>query len=187
VETVLYTLDAGQSTVVAQAFATGLLAGFGHSPKIAVRTFSGETRFVPDTFADASVRAVAQLQSLEVLDEMKEKDRRELERTMFDEVLEVHTYSEAVFESTSITPTRVAEGRYRVRVVGDLTLHGTTRHGIWILAQVTVHGDELHAKGDFKIKQIDYGIKRVSIAAGALKLKDEVDVTFDIVGRSASR
>jgi polyisoprenoid-binding protein YceI len=183
VATVLYTLDASRSSFVVQAFATGLLAGFGHSPKIAIRELSGEARFVPDTFADASVRAVAGLKSLEVLDEMKEKDRRELEHTMFEEVLEVHAHGEALFESTSVVPTRIAEGRYRVRIVGDLTLHGVTRRGIWIQAQVTVSGDELRAKGDFKIKQTDYGIKPVSIAAGALKLKDEVELTFDIVGR----
>ena len=178
-------LDASRSTFVVQAFATGLLSGFGHSPRLAVREFSGEARFVPDTFADASLSAVARLRSLDVLDEMKEKDRRELERAMFEEVLEVESFPEAVFESTSVTPTRVAEGRYRVRIVGDLTLHGVTRRGIWIQAQVTVSGDELRAKGDFKIKQTDYGIKPVSIAAGALKLKDEVELTFEIVGRPA--
>ncbi len=33
------------------------------------------------------------------------------------------------------------------------------------------------------MRQSDYGIKPVSIAGGTLKLKDEIDLSFDIVAR----
>ena len=43
-------------------------------------------------------------------------------------------------------------------------------------AQVTVMGDMLRAYGEFLCSRADYGIKPVSVAGGALKLKDEIEV-----------
>jgi hypothetical protein len=41
----------------------------------------------------------------------------------------------------------------------------------------------LRASGEFALKQTDYGIKLVSVAGGALKLKDELKFSFEIVAR----
>jgi polyisoprenoid-binding protein YceI len=183
---VRYELDAEASTFTVQAFAGGLLPGLGHSPTFAVRDFSGEARFVPDSFEDASVRAVVQARSLQLVDDVSEKDRREIERTMREDVLEVDAYPQIAFESTSVTATRIAEGRYRARVVGNLTLHGVTRNGLWIQALVEVSADRLHAKGDLTLKQTDYNIKLVSVAGGIVKLKDELKLTFDLLARPAA-
>jgi polyisoprenoid-binding protein YceI len=184
--TVRYVLDAGQSTFTAQAFATGFLAGFGHNPTIGIREFTGEARFSPANFADASLRVAVRTGLLRVLDDVKEKDRQEIERTMLGEVLEASSYPEAMFQSTSVTVTRIVEGRYKARVIGDLTLHGVTRNAIWIMAQILVSGTDLRAQGEFTLKQTDFRIKPVSVAAGALKLKDEVKIVFDLVAHQAS-
>ena len=79
---------------------------------------------------------------------------------------------------------RISEGRYRVRVIGDLTLHGVTQNSLWISGEVLVTEGELRAKGGFPIRQTDYKIKPVSVAGGTLKVKNEVKCTFDIVARS---
>ena len=39
----------------------------------------------------------------------------------------------------------------------------------------------MRANGEFTIRQTDYGIRLISVAAGTLKLKDELKFTFDIV------
>ena len=179
---VRYVLDKGRSTFTVHATAGGLLAGLGHNPTIAIRDFTAETSFEPDTFATASVRVVVRARSLEVTDEMKEKDRREITHTMFDEVLEVAAYPEIVFESTNIMVSHAGEARYKARIIGDLTLHGVKRTGLWIPAQVHLAGDDLHARGEFTLKQTDYKIKLVSVAGGVLKLKDELKFAFDLVG-----
>jgi polyisoprenoid-binding protein YceI len=178
-----YQLDARQSKFTVQAFATGLLAGFGHNPGIGIRDFTGEVQFDPNRLTEAALRLTIKANSLAVLDDVKEKDRREIEQAMFDEVLEVRTYPEITFQSTSTTVTRIVAGRYKARIIGDLTLHGVTRNNLWIMAQITVDGDKLTAQGDFSLKQTDFNIKLVSVAAGALKLKDELKFTFDLVGR----
>jgi polyisoprenoid-binding protein YceI len=183
---VRYTIDAGASTFTVQAFAGGLLAGFGHNPTIAIRDFAGEARFVPGTFADASVRVVVEARSLRLVDDVSDKDRREIERTMLEDVLETNAYPQITFESTSVSATRVAEGRYKARVIANLTLHGVTRNGIWIQAQVQAEGDLMRARGEFTLKQTDYGIKLVSVAGGVIKLKDELKFTFDVVARPAA-
>jgi polyisoprenoid-binding protein YceI len=66
-----------------------------------------------------------------------------------------------------------------------LTLHGVTRRER-LPAQLAVTGDMLRAFGDFTIRQSDYRIKLASVAGGALKLKDELKFTFDIVARKGA-
>jgi polyisoprenoid-binding protein YceI len=160
------------------------LSGFGHNPIIGIRKFSGEAQFVDGTLANASVQITVDAGSLAVVDKVPEKDKPEIEQTMLGEVLEASRYPEITFQSTNIAATRVVEGRYRVRIVGDLTLHGVTRKGLWISAQVTLEGTDLKAQGDFTLRQADYNIKQVRVAGGVLKVKDEVKVTFTIVGVS---
>jgi hypothetical protein len=41
----------------------------------------------------------------------------------------------------------------------------------------------LRASGDFILRQPDYQIKPVSVAGGALKLKDELNFSFEILAR----
>jgi hypothetical protein len=41
----------------------------------------------------------------------------------------------------------------------------------------------LRISGDFTLRQSDYGIKPVSFAAGALRLKDELKFNFEMVAR----
>lgn len=180
-----YKLNAAQSKFTVQAFATGILAGFGHNPTVAIRDFSGEAGFVQDSLANASLRLNIDVNSLDLLDEVKDKDRREIERTMLNEVLEVHRYPEIIFQSTDIALTRIIPGRYKARIVGDLTMHGITRKAIWIMAQIIFSGDDLKAQGDFTLRQTDFGIKLVSVAAGALKLKDELKFVFELAGHKA--
>jgi len=161
-----------------------LFSAFGHDPIFRVNEFSGEAAFVPGTFENAGLRLVINANSLSVTN-VKEKDRQEIERTMHAEVLETSRYSEIVFESQNISLSRIGEGRYRARAIGDLTLHGVTQKNLWVNGEVTASGSgELRAKGQCAIKQTDYKIKLVSVAGGTLKVKNEVKCSFDIVARS---
>lgn len=177
---VRYVADAGQSKFTVQAFASGLLSGFGHNPNIAIRDFTGEAQCVPGSLTNASVRFAIKAESLAVIDDVKEKDRKEIEIMMHDTVLETSRYPEISFQSTNITVTRIVESRYKARIIGELTMHGVTRGNLWIQAQVKIEGERLRATGDFSLKQTDFNIKLVSVAGGALKLKDELKFTFDI-------
>src|SRR5258705_1116622 len=173
-----------ESTFTVQAFAEGLFSAFGHDPVIGVRDFSGEAKFVPGTFEDTSVNVVINASSLAVVNDVKEKDRQEIERMMHEEVMETAKYPEISCKSTNVAATRLAEGRYRSRVIGDLTLHGVIQNNLWISAEVTLKGSDCRAKGEFSLKQTDYKIKLVSVAGGTLKVKNELKCSFDVVARS---
>ena len=62
-------------------------------------------------------------------------------------------------------------------------MHGVTRNQP-IVVRVAVLGNMLRASGDFSLDQTDYNIKLISVAGGALKLKDELKFSFEIVARS---
>lgn len=177
---VRYRLVPAQSTFTVQAFAEGLLSAFGHDPVLAIKDFSGEVQFVPGSFEAASVKMTVKADSIVLSTEVKEKDRIEMEQTVREQVLEIAKYPEIVFVSSNISVTKLAEGRYRARVIGDLTFHGATQKNLWITPEVTVSGESLSAKGMFSLKQTDFGIKPFSAAAGTIKLKNELKFSFDI-------
>lgn len=178
--TVRYRIDAGQSRFVVQGSADGLLSMFGHDPVIAVRVFGGDVRFVPGTLESGSLLMLIQADSLAVVNKASEKDRREMERAMREDVLETARFPEIAYMSTSVAARPSGEDRFEVRIVGQLTLHGVTReHAIG--AQLTLHRSGLlRARGEFSLRQTDYGIKPVSAAGGTLKMKDKLRFSFDI-------
>jgi hypothetical protein len=45
---------------------------------------------------------------------------------------------------------------------------------------VSLNGDSIRGYGECVIKQTDFGIRLVSVAGGALKVKDEVKCAFDV-------
>jgi polyisoprenoid-binding protein YceI len=181
--TVTYRLVPEQSKFTVQAFAEGLFSAFGHDPVIHIRGFTGEVRFVPESFANASLEIRVDPNSLAVSEEVKEKDRLEIEQIMKGEVLESAKYNEIVFTSSNITVNKLAGERCRVRVIGELTLHGVTQKNLWISAEATVSEDTLRAHGDFSLKQSDFGIKPYSAAGGTIKLKNELKFLFEMVGK----
>ncbi len=183
--TVRYELDSAQSEFTVQAFAAGFFSGFGHNPTIAIRDFTGAAQFSPDQLYDGSLRLEINAKSLEVIGDIKEKDKQEIEQAMHNDVLETAKFPEIIFQSTSVTLTKINDERFKAKIIGDLTMHGVTRSALWIMPKFNLNGDELTATGNFTLKQTDYGIKLVSIAAGALKLKDELEFNYNIVANKS--
>ncbi|HKQ76508.1 MAG TPA: YceI family protein [Blastocatellia bacterium] len=178
-----YRVDSSRSRFIVQAFAKGLLSAFGHNPRLAVRDFEGKAEFDPAAPNAASLRMAARVDSLALIDDVSEKDRREIERVTREELLEAARYPEIVFQSAIVTARQAAEGRYQVRIVGDLSLHGVTLELV-IDVMATFDGDDLRAQGGFPLRLTDFNIRPISVAGGLLKLKDEVQLSFDILARA---
>ena len=177
-----FAIDARASLFTVQAFASGMVAVVAHSPKFAIRDIVGEMEFVPETMQNASVHLKIDVGSLEIMDEVSSIDRREIERVMFDEVLEKSVFPRIEYKSARINASKTGESTYRINVAGDLTLHGITR-GVSLDAQVVAGEETLRAQGSFSIMQSDYGLKIASVAGGTLKLKDELKCAYFILGR----
>jgi polyisoprenoid-binding protein YceI len=178
-----YRLDSSASRFTVRVFASGMLSALGHSPTLAIRDFKGEIGFNPASPERATLKTEIRSDSLEVMDEIESTDRREMQDTMNRDVLQVDKYPVITFESASTGIDKIADGRYKAALSGNLTLRGVTRN-VPVIAQVTTSGDLLlRASGEFSILQSDFGIPPVSVAGGALKLKDELKFSFDIVAR----
>ena len=77
-----YLTDTRASQFTVQVFSGGLLSAFGHNPTIAIRDFSGEAEVNPDDLEQSSLKVTIKAESLAVKDDISDKDRREIERTM---------------------------------------------------------------------------------------------------------
>ena len=177
-----FTIDAVASRFTVQAFATGLLSSLGHNPTIAIRDYDGEIECDPDTFDNARVRVTARTNRMEVQDEMKRDDLRKLEQEMYGKVLEAERFPVAEFQSKQITIQKMGGDLLVARVTGDLAFHGATQSHSFD-ARVTTMGPTLRISGEFPLRQSDYGIKPFSFAGGALRLKDDLKFSFELIAR----
>ena len=73
-----YIIEPRLSRFTVQAFAGGFLSGFGHNPTIAIRDFTGQAAFSPDAPAESSLTLNIRAESLEVTNDVSDKDRREI-------------------------------------------------------------------------------------------------------------
>jgi polyisoprenoid-binding protein YceI len=180
--TVTYVIDSNLSRFTIKAFATGMLAGLGHNPTFAVRSYTGAATASPENLEGASMQVRIQADSLTVTDDVSSKDRQDIESRMKKDVLETSRFSEITFESTKISANQLGEGRFNAAITGDLSLHGV-RQSLTFNAQVIASGPTLRGFGEFSVRQTDYDIELVSVAGGSLKVKDELKVSFDILAR----
>jgi polyisoprenoid-binding protein YceI len=177
-----FIVDGRASRFTLRAFATGILAAMGHNPVISIREFSGELKFDPDQLKADAFRLVIKSKSLTADEDISDRDRREMERLMHQEVLESAKFPEIVYDASAIPVTKIGDTLFSAALDGNLALHGVTRIEP-IVARVALMGSMLRASGEFSLSQAKYEIKPVSVAGGALKLKDELKLQFEIVAR----
>jgi len=177
-----YAMDAALSQLTVHAFASGLASVVAHNPKFAIREFAGDAEFVPDPLREAAIRMRMKVSSLELMDEVSEYDRVEINRVMFEEVLQKSRFPEISFTSSEIAAQQMSENLYAATVSGDLTLHGVTSR-LGFAAQVVIGEDTLRGYGSFVVKRGEYGIVTASVAGGTLKMKDELKIAFFIVAK----
>jgi polyisoprenoid-binding protein YceI len=163
-----HAIDSGKSVMTVRVYKAGVFSALGHEHEIAAPITGG----VVDSAAH-HVELHIKAGSLRVHDpNASERDRDEIQKTMLgSDVLDVEHYTEIVFRSTGLEPT----GSYSWKVRGDLTLHGQTRP-----VTVEVRESSGHYVGSSRFKQTEFGMKPVKVAGGAIKVKDEVRVEFDI-------
>lgn len=174
-----YKIDARQSGFIVQAFAEGLLSFVGHNPTFAVQRYGGEIQFAKGNTEVESMLVVIQTESIELLDEMSDKDSKEIETMMHGEVLETKRFPEITFVSKDVSLKEISNGRFTVTANGNLSLHGESRPQT-IKAEAEINGDKIRAEGEFALDQSDFNIKQTKALGGTLKVKDEVKISFDI-------
>jgi polyisoprenoid-binding protein YceI len=183
---VRYRIGSEGSRFTVQAFTTGLLSFLGHDPTFVARDLSGELWLGPQESGGAGLRLMVNADSLELAGGASPKDRAEIEARMRGEVLGTAAHRDVRFESTTVTPARLSDDRYRLRIEGMLSLRGVTKPHT-VEAEMTVFDDAVRLTGESALWQSDYGIEPVTALGGAVRLKDQLRITFDLVGRLADQ
>jgi len=173
-----YKIDPLQSSLIIHTNNSGLFASAGHKLEIKAQDLSGTLRFDPASFAGGSLEMQVASASLKLQNEVSEKDRKEIEETLCGKVLECSLFPLITFKSSGLE----AKDAQTHTLTGDLNLHGVTR-SLPIDVQIQHQEGQLEAKGEFKIKQSDFKIKPPSALGGAIKVKDELRISFDIIAR----
>ena len=177
-----YRLDASQSKFIVHANRSGLAWFKGHSHRIAVGDFSGAAELNLDAVNPASLQITVRAASLEETDPVFTPEQKKIiDKELNDLVLETTKYPEITFKSTDIKGS-VIQGKFDVRIGGDLTLHGVTKH-IVIPATVTVNGDTMRAVGEFEIDRKDFDVNATDAFHGLVRVKHDLTFEFDIVGK----
>lgn len=175
-----YTVDPKQSRFSVQAFATGMLSGFAHNPTFSIRDFKGHLQFTSESFEDAGLSVSVRAESLELTDSVTEQDRKEILKTLQEQVLQTAKYPEIAYRGTGFVGTRIADNWFRVQITGMMNLRSVAKPQA-IDAQLRILDGGARLSGDFLLPQAAFGIKPVTAAVGMIKLKDELKLTFDLL------
>jgi polyisoprenoid-binding protein YceI len=177
-----YIIDSKASRFSVQAFVSGVLSAMGHNPKVGISKVGGSLDFSPEDLTGGDFKLSIQASSFSVLDDISDKDRREIERLMNEQVLEVATYPEIVYEASIVSITKLEESLFSAAIHGTLSFHGITQNQP-LTARIAMYGEMLRASGEFILRQSEYNVKPVSVMGGALQLKDELQFSFEMVAR----
>ncbi len=174
-----YRLSPTHSRFTVHADATGVLSFFAHSPTFTVRDFAGSIIFEDEAIRSLRLDMTINAASLELLDKVRDADREDIEGRMRREVLETGTYHDVRFQARVAASDRIAQGRYQLQLDSLLALHGT-QHEFPAHAQLLLFGDGVRLRGECPLRLSDYQIRPVTALGGAIRLKDELKISFDL-------
>jgi polyisoprenoid-binding protein YceI len=104
------------------------------------------------------------------------KTQAEIQKDLEQMTLETKMFPAITFRSSRVE--KLAEGQWKVE--GDLSLHGVTKP-----VSLTVKRSGSSYTAHTVLKQTNFGIKPISVGGGMIKVKDEVEIDFEIFSRPA--
>ena len=163
-------IDTQRSTITIHVGKSGLLSAAAHdhtinapisagtilesgTPHIEFRVETAKITVKPDAKVDA-------------------KDQATIQTHMEEMTLATKNFPEIAFRSSRVQ--KLADGQWKVD--GDLSLHGVTKAVSLTVKQTGASGYTTHTV----LKQTDFGIKPISIGGGMIKVKNEVEIDFQI-------
>ena len=164
-------IDPQKSSITVRVFKAGVFSAFGHEHEISAPIQQGSFTENP-----GSVELTVDARGMRVMDKgISEKDRADIQQTMLGpKVLDSEKFPTIRFRSTRVE--LLGEGKWSL--LGDLTIHGETRP-----VKMNVEGANGRYRGTAELKQKDFGITPVTVGGGAVKVKNELRIEFDIVSK----
>jgi len=188
---VTYSLEPGQTELVAITHPAGFLGGMAHSHLIAARDPAGTV--VYDADAPERSRVEVRLSSAKLDDDdpalrkkyglegtLDEGDRRKVGETMRSgSQLDVAKHPDITFVSRSVR----AKGDGSLEVSGVLAIHGVEAP-VTLPVKVSTEGEVLRGEGQVHITHRMFGIHPYSTGMGAVRNADGIELRVTLVGRA---
>ncbi len=178
----VYAINTDESEVMIYAYRGGTFAKMGHDHVVTSRDVHGYVSLAEDAY-EAKADLYVPLKTLTVDEPAKrsqagfesslsENDIAGTRRNMLKKVLEAESYPYVFIH------VEVDGGIYRQQIVKvGMTLHGVTRT-ITVPVEIEQTRDRLGIRGKMVLRQSDFGIEPYSVFAGALRVKDEIVLSF---------
>jgi polyisoprenoid-binding protein YceI len=167
--------EAGQ--LLLKTSRTGLGSKAGHDLTIEVTRWTAVAVVDTASPANSSVTVDVDANSFEVrqgtggVKPLTDGDRADIKKTITEKILHTARHTEIGFRSTRISGQPDA-----FTVEGDLAIVGIARP---VMVECAASADG-RVRGTATVKQSEWGIKPYSAFLGALRLKDEVEVQFEV-------
>jgi polyisoprenoid-binding protein YceI len=185
-----YDVDGTASTIHVLVYRAGAAARMGHNHVVSSKELRG-TLYLQNELSRSRIELVLPVATFavdepqaraaegqdfatEVPQDAREGTRRNLLRS---EVLDAEHYPEIKLQSVTIAGTR-AQPKLTMRI----TIKNASRD-IPVGASVQESAGTIRVKGEFALKQTDFGITPFSVALGALQVQDELNIKFSILCR----
>jgi hypothetical protein len=165
-------IDTQRSTVTIHVGKSGLLSAAAHEHYIDAPIASGS--LTASATPHIEFRVETAKMTVKPDPKIDEKDHATIQKHMEQLVLETKKFPEIVFRSSRIQK----QGGGQWKVDGDLSLHGVTK-AISLNVKQTGEAYTTHTV----LKQTDFGITPISIGGGVIKVKNELELDFQIFAR----
>lgn len=185
-----YSVDTAQSLVRIQVFRDGILQQAGHNHVIGLRTLAGDIQ-VGETLAESGLALHFAAADLTVdLPEDRASGGEPFERPIDEE-------SREGTRENMLGPRLLNAGRYpqiriksqsilgdfnKLTVVAVVSLAGT-KNVVEFPATLSYAGDAILARGSITIRHAQVGLVPFTVLFGALAVKDEMRIEFEILAR----
>jgi polyisoprenoid-binding protein YceI len=179
------TIDPAASRVLIEVGKAGMFGFAGHAHEVLAPEIRGEVDMDAANLSGSSVWVEFAAPALRVTGANEPSaDVAEVQRVMLGErVLDTGRFRTIAFRSRRVSVASRNGSAADLLIEGDLTLHGQTRPMTVRASAALDAGGRLTARGSFAFKQTDFGMEPVTAAGGAVRVKDELDVTFVLSAR----
>jgi polyisoprenoid-binding protein YceI len=170
-------IDTQRSTVTIHVGKSGLLSAAAHDHTINAPISSGAISSGANLESGAPhIEFRIETAKMTVMPDPKvdAKDQATIQTHMEEMTLETKKFPEITFRSSRVQ--KLADGQWKVD--GDLSLHGVTKT-VSLTVKQTGESYTTHTV----LKQTEFGITPLSIGGGVIKVKNEVEIDFQIFSR----
>jgi polyisoprenoid-binding protein YceI len=94
-------------------------------------------------------------------------------------------YPKITYKLNSATVTQVQKNKYSIKTTGDLTIAGASQTIVMIVTAIVNPDNTINCTGSEKLKLTDYKIDPPSFMLGAMKVKDDLTIQFNLVYKNS--